>query len=71
MPPEGQLDLRNVLVLDLTRFRIPETVTSSRWSCTNCGGEHDPEQSWALTFDTVRGPRVAVVCPDCAEDLRS
>ena len=71
MPPQGQLDPSTLHVLDLTRFQVPERAPSSRWSCTNCGRDHEPDESWALTFDTVRGPRVAIVCPHCAEDFRS
>ena len=71
MASQGQLDLSTLQVVDLTRFHVPQRVPTSRWSCTNCGREHEPHESWALTFDTVRGPRVAIVCPHCAEDLRS
>lgn len=64
------IDPSRLDVIDLVRFPVPPGG-SSRWSCTRCGAEHLASDSWAVTFDTVRGPVAAVVCPDCSETFRT
>lgn len=71
MLAEQVLSPGRLRVLDVTRFQPSDRVVAGNWSCTRCGTEHPMADSWALIFDTARGPRSMVLCSACAEEYRS
>lgn len=68
--PQDVFDGDRLEILDLTPFDAGSTTI---WSCTRCAWHHAANESWSVRVRNrdQAAERSLVVCPDCAEDLRS